>query len=384
MIYTGRSVFTNKNVIINVEGETIKSAEPYDDSGTLPWISPGFWDIQVNGYNGIDYSLESLKKEQIQSLTLFLAKHGVVYHVPTFVSMPDERLMANLETLRDALEIFPEVRAAIPCVHLEGPFISPEDGPRGAHDKLYVRNPDFAAFERWQKAAGGLIRYVTLAPELPGAMDFIRQVTASGVKAAIGHCAASPEQIRAAVAAGASYSTHLGNGSHGMLPRLNNYVWEQIACDDLMAGIISDGFHLPPAVVKTIYRTKGLDKIVLVSDIALPGGYARGFYKWGNIDIEVFADGHLGVKGTQALAGAAHCLDWDLARFMEFTGASLRDAIKLCTINPARFLGFDTAEYDGFRSGMKASLSLFDYSDGKITIKQTVAAGRLLYDGEKN
>jgi N-acetylglucosamine-6-phosphate deacetylase len=382
MFYIGRSVFTGQPVKITIEGETIKSVEPCEDSEDLPWVSPGFWDIQVNGYSGIDYSLESLKKEQIKSLTLFLARHGVVYHVPTFVTMPGERLITNLETLRKAMEIFPEVRAAIPCVHLEGPFISAEDGPRGAHDKLYVGNPDFTAFERWQKAAGGLIRCITLAPELPGAIDFIRRVTVSGVKAAIGHCSASPEQIRAAVAAGASYSTHLGNGSHAMLPRLNNYVWEQIACDDLMAGIISDGFHLPSAVVKTIYRTKGSDRIILVSDISMPGGYEPGFYKWGNIDVEVFADGHLGIKGTQALAGAAHCLDWDIARFMEFTGASLKDAIKACTVNPARFLGFSSAGYHDLRSGMKAGISLFEYSDGKIAIKQTVSAGIVVYDGK--
>jgi N-acetylglucosamine-6-phosphate deacetylase len=382
MVYSGRSVFTGKPLKLSVEGETITSVEPCEGSGDLPWISPGFWDIQVNGYSGIDYSLESLKKEQIKSLTLFLAQHGVVYHVPTFVTMPDERLIRNLKTLRKAIEVFPELRTAIPCVHLEGPFIALEDGPRGAHDRLYVRNPDFAAFERWQEAAGGLIRCITLAPELPGAIDFIRRISASGVKAAIGHCSASPEQIREAVAAGASYSTHLGNGSHAMLPRLTNYVWEQIACDDLMAGVISDGFHLPQAVVKTMYRTKGPDRIILVSDISMPGGYEPGLYKWGNIDVEVFADGHVGVKGTQALAGAAHCLDWDIARFMEFTGASLKDAIKACTVNPARFLGFNSAGYDDLRSGMKASLSLFEYSGGKITIKQTIAAGSVVYDSE--
>ncbi|HWP68601.1 MAG TPA: hypothetical protein VN437_04810, partial [Rectinemataceae bacterium] len=243
-----------------------------------------------------------------------------------------------LRTITRARRASPLIDSAIAGVHIEGPYISGDDGPRGAHDPRYVRDPDFEEFLEWQDAAEGLIRIVTIAPERDGAMDFIEKITKTGVVAAIGHTAASPEEIREAIAAGCTLSTHLGNGSHASLPRLKNYIWEQLAADSLRAGIISDGFHLPEAVVKVLARAKGMDRLILVSDVALLGGYPAGLYKWGNLDVEVFKDGHIGLPGTSFLAGAAHLLDWDIPTFMRFTGATLGDTIRLCTVNPARLL----------------------------------------------
>jgi N-acetylglucosamine-6-phosphate deacetylase len=240
--------------------------------------------------------------------------------------------------------------------------------------------PDIKLFEEWQKAARGHIKIVTLAPELPGAPDFIRALAGMGVRVAIGHTAASPECILEAAAAGASCSTHLGNGSHLMIPRHKNYVWEQMACDSLMAGIISDGFHLPPSVVKVIDRAKGRDRLILVSDVALLGGYKPGIYKMGNLDVEVHADGHLSIAGSSALAGAAHLLDWDIVRFMEFTGASLKETIGLCTARPARFLGL-ADDYTALAPGCRADLTVFSYTPGDraLKVRQTVAAGRVVF-----
>jgi N-acetylglucosamine-6-phosphate deacetylase len=376
----GRSIFTSKPIVVTVEGEKVRSVNEAPESGSLPFIAPGFLDMQVNGFNGVDYSLENPEADQIETLILRLARSGTALHVATFVTMPPERLLRNLAIVAEAMEKRSLVKAAIPAFHLEGPFISPEDGPRGAHDKRYTMPPDLTLFEEWQKAARGHIKLVTLAPELPGSMDFIRALVGMGVRVAIGHSAASPECIREAAAAGASCSTHLGNGSHSMIPRLKNYIWEQMACDSLMAGMICDGFHLPPSVVKVIDRAKGRERLILVSDAALLGGYKPGLYKWGNLDVEVFTDGHLGIAGSNALAGAAHLLDWDIVRFMEFTGASLKETIGLCTAHPARFLGLKD-EYAALASGCRADLTVFSYSPGDraLHIRQTLIAGHVVF-----
>jgi N-acetylglucosamine-6-phosphate deacetylase len=266
--------------------------------------------------------------------------------------------------------------------HIEGPFISPNDGPRGAHDPKFVRNPDFNEFLEWQEAADGYIKYITVAPETPGAIDFIERVVATGVKVAIGHSGASQELIHEAISSGATLSTHLGNGSAPQLPRLKNFIWEQLASDELTAGIICDGFHLPASVVKVIARTKGLDKLVLVSDVALLGGFPPGEYKWGDLDVDVFEDGHLGLHGTSILAGAAHLLDWDIMRFIQFTGMRLPDAIKLCTFNPAKALGLDCTEYVSFSIGNPVNFTVFNYQGDleRLQIEKVFHKGRMLFE----
>jgi len=382
----GISVFSGKPVLVRIEGTKITAVEELsgkeDPRTELPYISPGFLDSQVNGFNGIDYSLDDLKADQIEALVIRLAQSGTTRHVPTFVTMPDERLVRNLKLLVETMEKCAPVKAGIAGFHLEGPFISSEDGPRGAHDKKFIRQPDFSLFEKWQRAAGGNIKLITIAPELPGAADFIKAAVMAGVRVSIGHTAAAPEQIQEAIAAGAVCSTHLGNGSHAQLPRLKNYIWEQMAADSLWAGIICDGFHLPKAVVKVISRVKGPERLFLVSDTALLGGYKPGLYKWGNLDVEVFADGHLGLAGSSALAGAAHLLDWDIARYMEFTGASLKEAIALCTSQPARFFGLNTHDgYGSFAPGNPANLTVFHYgpADRKLKIQRTICNGEILF-----
>lgn len=347
------------------------------------FVSPGFLDMQVNGFLGADYSLEGLLPGDITKICRFLAAAGTTQHLPTIVTSPPDRMLRNLDTIHGAMEKDPDIRAAIAGIHLEGPFISEEDGPRGAHDRAFVRDPDPGEFREWQAAAHEKIKIVTLAPERPGAIAFIELLRGAGVIPAIGHTSASPEVLREAVAAGARLSTHLGNGSHANLPRLKNYLWEQLAQDGLCAGVICDGFHLPPAVVKTIYRAKGPQRVILVSDAAFPGGYPSGLYKWGNLAVEVFPDGHLGLPGTTMLAGAAHLLDWDIPRFGEFTGASLGETIRLCTENPARLLELE--EGSGLlRAGAPANLTIFrppEKAGGPLRIQEVFRRGKRVYPG---
>lgn len=378
--FQGISAFTNEPVEIKVHEEYIQRVSPFKTKDHLPYISPGFLDIQVNGYMGNDYSLEEFSTGQMSKIISHLNRSGTTQHVPTIITSPRERILRNLRMITQAIRESEDIAHAIAGIHLEGPFISPKDGPRGAHNAAYVRPPDLNEFEQWQEAAEGRISIVTLSPEWEGAIEFIKAISSTGVTAAIGHTSASPDLIRAAVEAGARLSTHLGNASHPMIPRLKNYIWEQLAEDRLMAGIICDGFHLPKSVVQVFTRTKGLDRLILVSDAAYLGGLNPGLYKWNDVDVQVFDDGHLGLPGTEALAGAAHLLDWDISRFMEFTGYALKETIPLCTQNPARFLR-SPDNYGRLEPGAPANLVLFDYEPGmdRLRVLKTIRCGKEVY-----
>jgi len=380
MIYQGISVFTREPVDVEVQGESIQRVTPSKTTGHLPYISPGFLDIQVNGYMGSDYSLEDLSEEQVAKIIFHLNRSGTTQHVPTIITTPHERILRNLKVIIKAIQSSRDIACAISGIHIEGPFISPADGPRGAHNAAYVHPPDLNEFKQWQEAAEGRITTVTLSPEWEGALEFIQEITSMGVTAAIGHTAAPPDRIRAAVEAGARLSTHLGNASHPMIARLRNYLWEQLAEDRLMAGIICDGFHLPKAVVQVFTRTKGLDRLILVSDAAYLGGLKPGLYQWNDVDVEVFDDGHLGLPGTESLAGAAHLLDWDIPRFMEFTGYSLGETIPLCSQNPGRIQGVPD-NYGRLEPGAPANLVVFDYEPGmdRLKVLKTIRCGREVY-----
>jgi N-acetylglucosamine-6-phosphate deacetylase len=367
----------------------------------LPYICPGFIDLQVNGYAGIDYSgtgLDGMPQGAegaipqapphpaggaVEQVVRAIAASGTTRHLATIITAPRSRITANCAAIAAAVRKSPLVKTAILGIHIEGPFISPLDGPRGAHDAKHVRNPDWNEFSAWQAAAEGLIRIVTLAPETEGALAFIEKLAATGVVAAIGHTGASPERIRDAIAAGAQLSTHLGNGSHAVLPRLKNYLWEQLGADELSASIIADGFHLPDAVMRSFARAKGLDRLILVSDVAFLAGSTPGIRPWGDIAVEVHADGHLSLAGTEFLAGAGHLLNRDIARFMTATGTSLAEATMLCLRNPARLLGLPPSAAT-FVPGTPACIVLFRHRAGaaQLDIDTCVVAGEELYRRE--
>jgi N-acetylglucosamine-6-phosphate deacetylase len=378
----GRSVFTGKPLEITVTGERISRVDEISGCNEdMPWVSPGFIDIQVNGFNGHDYSEANLNEEHITALAAELAKSGTTKHIATFVSNPHETMLNNLHMLATAREKNKDIKNAVPYIHMEGPYVSGEDGPRGAHSREYVKDPDYHEFMELQAAAGGLVKEVTLAPERKGSLAFIEKIASDGVIPAIGHTAAEPDVIRRAIAAGARISTHLGNGAASMLPRHPNYIWEQLAADELWAGVISDGFHLPPSVLKTFFRTKGPEKLILVSDCSLCGGFAPGIYKKRNSQVEVFPDGHLGVYGTNLLSGAAHLLNWDITIFMKAAGIGLAEAIGLCTKNPAEFFGLEPPRLE---AGGIGDLAFFRIPQkGALEIETVLRAGKTIYSREE-
>jgi N-acetylglucosamine-6-phosphate deacetylase len=246
-----------------------------------------------------------------------------------------------------------------------------------------VQPPDFGLFTQWYETSGGMIRMITVAPEVEGAIEFIEKVSALGVVCAIGHTAADGQTISRAVDAGARLSTHLGNGSHASLPRLDNYIWEQAAEDRLWASLICDGYHLPPAAVKVLSRAKGLDRLLLIGDSTGLTGRPAGRYRWGETETEIAEDGHITLAGTPYLAGAGFLLDWDLPRFMEYTGSSLGEAIRLCTADPRSLLGEEEID---LRAGSPAHLTLFRYrpDDWRLRITGTVIGSEELYAAEQD
>jgi N-acetylglucosamine-6-phosphate deacetylase len=199
-----------------------------------------------------------------------------------------------------------------------------------------VRPPDLDEFRRWQDAAHGRIRILTLSPEWPDAPRYIERITAEGVVASIGHTQATAAQIADAVSAGATLSTHLGNGAHQLLRRHPNYIWDQLAEDRLMAGFIVDGHHLGPAFLKSAIRAKTVERSVLVTDAATPAGATPGRYAIADQPVDLTEDGRVVLAGTDRLAGSALNMCRGVENLMRLAGLSLADAIRMATLNPAR------------------------------------------------
>ncbi|MCK9287665.1 MAG: amidohydrolase family protein [Sphaerochaetaceae bacterium] len=378
----GISPFDNSIIELDINSSCIAKKTVCSANDQIrAYVSPGFIDIQVNGYMGMDYSSATLQPEHLESMVRSMAATGTTQHCPTIVTASQDRILRNLELIRTTRDASPLLQHAIPGIHVEGPYISGADGARGTHDAAFVRNPDLNEFKEWQDAAKGLVKIVTLAPETKGALRFIEEVAATGVVVAIGHTQAKPAEILKAVEAGARLSTHLGNGSPTMINRLRNHIWPQLACDKLVASIITDGDHLPAEVVKTYTRAKGLDRLVLISDVAPLGGFKKGLYKWGNVDVEVFDDGHIGLPGTEILAGAAHMLDWDILHFMKYSHVTLAQSIRLCTINAAKLLNLSSVSLD-FAQGSVATLVSFTYDthDTALQIEKTLIAGQVVFE----
>ena len=256
----GRRFDTGKTSLLEIHAGRIARIAPLEvDAATAagwPWIAPGLWDLQVNGYAGQAFSSRELTPRQVADIGRKMFAFGVTRFLPTLTTERQEVLVHGLRTIDEACRIDPLLDRQIAGIHLEGPYISREDGPRGAHPASCCRAPDWDEFQRLQEAAQGRIRLLTMGVEFDSAAEFVGRVVAGGVLVAIGHTAADSRQIRRAVDAGARLSTHLGNGSHRYLPRHPNYLWDQLAEDRLWASLIVDGHHLPPEVVKTFLRAK--------------------------------------------------------------------------------------------------------------------------------
>lgn len=293
---------------------------------------PGFFDLQVNGFAGVDFN-EPCTPEQLQLAVAAQRQTGVTRFLPTLITSSTEHFASCARALVNFAD------PALVGIHMEGPYISPEDGPRGAHPRAHVCAASWDDFQRRQDAAAGKIVLVTLAPEVPGALPLIEYLVAQNIKVAIGHTAASPAQIQDAIKAGATLATHLGNGCANLLPRHPNFIWEQLAADELCASFIVDGHHLPTATVKAMLRAKTLERSLLVTDAIAAAGCAPGFFELGGVTVELHADGRVAEPGKPWLAGSSLTMDCAVANTVKFTGLAITDILPLASTQPAAYLG---------------------------------------------
>jgi len=364
MLIRARHYGTGQPAEVCWEDGLIRSVRPVTHAWAdleAGWVAPALYDLQINGCDGRSFNSERLTEDSVRHVVHVCRSHGIAGFCPTLVTNSFAALHHGMTTLRQACENDPELQRALPAIHLEGPYISPEDGPRGAHPRQFVRRPDWDEFRRLQDAAGGRIRLVTLAPELEGALSFIERLSGAGVVVALGHTAASPACIQAAIAAGARLSTHLGNGSHALLPRHENYLWEQLAADALWASIICDGHHLPAALVRCLVRVKTPARLILTCDASSLAGVVPGRYREWDQEFEVQPGGKVTVAGTSFLAGSGVFTDVCISNVIRFAGVSLREAVDMAGARPRALLGLPPVSLE---AGQRADLVLFDWHEG--------------------
>ena len=375
----GINVASGEQVEITFD-DLIASVEPMlEPAADSTYVAPGWIDLQVNGFAGVDYNSPSATPEEIERSIQVMFRTGVTRFFPTVITGSKDNMAGALRNLAGAKEALAD-GAVMEAFHVEGPYISPEDGPRGAHPARWTRPPDLDEFHRFQDAARGYIRLITLSPEWPNAPEFIEAVVREGIVASIGHTKASTGQIADAVSAGATLSTHIGNGAHSVLPRHPNYIWDQLAEDRLAASFIVDGIHLPKSFLRVALRAKGLERALMVTDAVMPAGCAPGPYDLGEVEVELHADGSVRLRGGTRLAGSALRMDRAIHNVMEMADVSLRDAVSLATRNPAR-IGRIAGRQRGLAPGGRGDVVRFRFDEAskEIEILETYLAGRRVY-----
>ena len=360
---------------IEIHGDQISSVRvvaPTDPEELF--VSPGFVDIQVNGFAGIDFSDPELGPERAISILPAIWQTGVTTFCPTLVTNSIEQLERNFRVLEKARRLDARFAGSVPCYHLEGPYLSPR-GAQGAHGTALMRTPDWNEFSRWQEAAGGNIGIVTLAPELPGACDFIRRACAAGVVVSLGHTDGTPEHIHAAIEAGATLSTHLGNGCPELIHRHQNPIWAQLASDRLQTSLICDGFHLPPDLIRVIYQTKGVGGCLLTTDAAYVATLPPGRYFHVGQEIELLHTGQVVTSDRRCMAGSALSMNRAVTVFESCAGASFADALRAATRNPGELLHRSGICID-LVPGQPANLATFRRVPHALRIEAVYLQGR--------
>lgn len=373
---TGMHYRTGKPVSIFVAGGVIVeireiSSLPKDLEKIV--VAPGLIDNQINGYAGVDFSGDYLSVAEVVKATNEILESGVTSFMPTLITNSRESLIRNFRILADACRTNDLVRSAIAGFHLEGPFISPEDGYRGCHQAEHIRKPDWNEFMEYQEAADGRIIQVTLAPESDGAMDFIKRCYEKGIVIAIGHSKANSQQVNEAVVNGARLSTHLGNGCANMIHRHNNPIWPQLANDNLTATLICDGNHLLPEEIKVFHKVKGTGKVILTSDVVYLSGMKPGRYMFAGMEVELMDNGTLLNITQNVLAGASFPLIKGVENIMDFAGVSLNEAIQMASSNVAGI--YNLADRGDLKPGYRADIILIGEEKKKLKVRGVYKMG---------
>ncbi len=361
---------TNQAIDIETKGGLVEHVRLSDESAG-PFVSPGWIDLQVNGFAGVDYNDPASPADQIARSIDIQRSTGVARLYPTVITGSRQDMIGSLCNLARARRDLANGGAML-GFHVEGPWISPRDGPRGAHPKPHVRPPTVGEFERFQEAAEGNVRLVTLSPEHAEAPAVIEHMVASGVVVSIGHTDATASQIADAIKAGATMSTHLGNGAASMVPRHDNYIIHQLADDRLYAGLIVDGIHLPPPFAKIAIRAKGPDKAILVTDAVAPAHCRPGLYKLGEQEVELLPEQRVELASSRRLAGSALSMDRGIENSMRFAGLALFQSTRLASSNPGKAMGLE--DRSGYlEPGQAADFTVFRLStEGRVEVERTI------------
>jgi N-acetylglucosamine-6-phosphate deacetylase len=381
MIIQGKIPGTESPVNIVVEKGKVVRIAPYqtgshfDFGGTDLYACSGFFDPQVNGFAGVDFNSPRLTPEGLHQAALSLASTGITRFLATLITSSHERIVCQLKILAEAFKNDPLLQKMCLGIHLEGPYISAEDGPRGVHLVQSVRLPQWEELERFQEVCEGRIRCVTLAPEVKGAIPFIEKAVTHGIVIGIGHTNATGEDLEQAVQAGARLSCHLGNAPSALLPRYRNLIERQLAMDELMASIIVDGIHLPEDVVKDFVWRKGIDRIVLTTDSIAGAGAPSGRYTLGDLEVEVSSDRAARSVNTSRLAGSTLTMDRAITNVARFAGMDLASAIRLAGKNGQELFPEVKGE---IISGNSGDLVLFEYQ-GSLAVRSTWIGGEKIF-----
>ena len=378
MKLSGHSLLNNTAVEIVLSDARVQEIREVSSTDSTLWIAPALIDIQVNGFAGFDLNLATVTPEDVCAMVHHLWRVGTGFLCPTVVTGSFDRMCSSIRAIVEASKADPSVSHAMLGIHLEGPYISAEDGPRGAHPLEHVRDPDWDEFQQWQDIAEGNISIVTLAPEKKGAIPFIEKLVVEGIVVALGHTNASTSDIQTAIDAGAKLSTHLGNGAHAFIRRHPNYIWEQLGADELWASLIVDGHHLPPSVAKSMMRAKTLDRCVLVSDAVALAGMEPGTYQFAEKAVELTADRCVRLVGTEYLAGSAIELARGIENSVRFADISLKEAVSLATLQPMHLLDVKA------HIEAQTNLILFEWDAAQLDINliATIIGGKLVYYAE--
>jgi len=368
---------TGKHVRIEIGDGLIASisniSEPAQNHNLF--AAPGLIDNQINGYRGIDFAEVRLTPGRMKMAVGAINADGVTSFMPTVITDNHENLLRTFRNLAATMKD-DEIRDSIIGFHLEGPYISPEEGYFGCHPPEFIRKPSWDEFALYQEAADGNIIQVTVSPEVDGCKEFIKMCTRNNVLVAIGHTNASAEQIREAVDNGARLSTHLGNGCANMIDRHRNPLWPQLANDLLTPSAIADGHHLLPEEIQVFYKIKGPHNMILTSDVTHLIGMTPGKYIFLGSEIVLTDDGLIRNPVLNCLAGASMPLRTGIENVMKYTGCALGEAINMASANVARI--YNLTNRGSLAPGKRADLIVFEKNDNDLIIKQVWVKGRPL------
>ncbi len=300
-------------------------------------LAPGFIDIHIHGSSG--YDVMQGEQKGLERMASFLAQRGVTSFLATTVTAERSVLLAAVERLAEQIQNWPsDLAAAMPIgIHMEGPWISKLRC--GVHPTSAIENPSLEMFDRYYRAANGYLRLLTVAPELPGAIELIGEAVKRGVRVSLGHTDGEMRDADAAIQAGATHATHTFNAMRPLNHRAPGVLGRVLESDSLSAEIIADGIHVDPLVVDLFLRCKGTEQAVLATDAISAAGMPDGKYKLGTFEVMVRgARCELGGK----LAGSILTLDRAVQNVMQFSKWSLSQSVRLATSNPARVLGEST------------------------------------------